>query len=108
MIDRVSGTILSRGPTDVVIDVHGVGLLLEISLATSDTLASRAIGDRATLLAHLHILTNEPGVRLYGFATEEERRLFRLLLPIKGVGPSTALRILSSGRSTADGVAQIA
>jgi Holliday junction DNA helicase RuvA len=108
MIDRLTGTILSRGPTDVVIDVHGVGLHLEVSLATSDALSARAIGDRATLLCHLHILTNEPAVRLYGFATEEERRLFQMLLPIKGVGPSTALRILSSGGSTAGVVAAIA
>src|SRR5262249_30668279 len=60
-------------------------------------------GARATLLTHLHlVVNNEPSIKLFGFATEEERRLFKLLLPIKGVGPQTALRLLSSGRTTDD------
>ncbi len=116
MIDRVSGTILQRNPTTVVLDVGGIGLTLEVSLATSDALGALATGQpghaslapRATLLCHLHIATNEPAVKLFGFATDDERRLFRMLLPIKGVGPSTAQRILSSGRSPADVATAIA
>jgi len=101
MIDRLTGTILARGAMDVVLDVNGVGYRLEISLATSEALAERPLGARATLLAHLHlVVNNDPGVKLFGFASEEERRLFKLLLPIKGVGPQTALRLLSSGRTT--------
>src|SRR5438045_4868767 len=103
MIDRLTGTIVSRGATDVVLDVNGVGYRLEVSLATSDALADRASGARATLLTHLHlVVNNEPSVKLFGFATEDERRLFKLLLPIKGVGPQTALRLLSSARTTED------
>jgi Holliday junction DNA helicase RuvA len=103
MIDRLTGTVLSRGPTEVVLDVNGVGYRLEISLATSDELAHRPSGARVTLLTHLHLtVNNDPSLRLFGFATEDERRLFRLLLPIKGVGPLTALRLLSSGRTVAE------
>src|SRR5271170_7477114 len=101
MIDRLTGTVVARGATDVVLDVNGVGYRLEISLVTADALAERPPGSRATLLAHLHlVVNNDPGIRLFGFATDEERRLFKLLLPIKGVGPQTALRLLSSGRTT--------
>jgi Holliday junction DNA helicase RuvA len=103
MIDRLTGNVVARGATDVVLDVNGVGYRLEISLATADALAERPPGSRASLLTHLHlVVNNEPSIKLFGFATEEERRLFKLLLPIKGVGPQTALRLLSSGRTTDD------
>src|SRR5438270_6219497 len=103
MIDRLTGTVVARGATDVVLDVNGVGYRLDISLATADFLAERPHGTRTTLLTHLHlVVNNEPGIRLFGFATDEERRLFKLLLPVKGVGPQTALRLLSSGRTIED------
>ncbi len=103
MIERLTGNLLARGATDLVLDVNGVGYKVEISTATSETLADRPLGSRTTILTHLHlVVNNEPSVKLFGFAAEDERRLFRLLLPIKGVGPQTALRILSSGRSTVD------
>ncbi|HZU99425.1 MAG TPA: Holliday junction branch migration protein RuvA [Planctomycetota bacterium] len=109
MIDRMTGTIVSRGATDVVLDVNGVGYRLEISLATSEALASRPHGTKATLLTHLHlVVNNEPSLKLFGFATDEERRLFKLLLPVKGVGPQTALRILSAGRTTEEVARSIA
>lgn len=106
MIDRLTGAILARSATDVVLDVNGVGYKLDISLGTSEALSERPIGARATLLTHLHlVVNNEPAIKLFGFATDEERRLFKLLLPVKGVGPQTALRLLSSGR-TIDEVAR--
>ncbi len=109
MIDRMTGTIVSRGATDVVLDVNGVGYRLEISLATSEALASRPHGTKATLLTHLHlVVNNEPSLKLFGFASDEERRLFKLLLPVKGVGPQTALRILSAGRTTEEVARSIA
>src|SRR5580704_6766697 len=73
MIDRITGTILSRGATDVVLDVNGVGYRLEVSLVTSEALADRAPGARATLLAHLQlVVNNDPSIRLFGFATDDE------------------------------------
>jgi Holliday junction DNA helicase RuvA len=103
MIDRLTGTVVARGATDLVLDVNGVGYRLEISLVTSEKLSERPNGAAVTLLTHLHlVVNNDPGIKLFGFATEDERRLFKLLLPIKGVGPQTALRLLSSGRSTED------
>ena len=106
MIDRVTGLVVARAATSLVVDVNGIGYRLEVSLATSDAIAARPPGKPVTLLAYLHlVINNDPGVRLFGFATEEERILFKLLLPIKGVGPQTALRLISSGR-TVDEVAR--
>ncbi|MBI3725174.1 hypothetical protein HY251_14675 [bacterium] len=103
MIERLTGSLLARGVTDLVLDVNGIGYKVEVSIPTSEALADRPLGARVTLLTHLHlVVNNDPAIRLFGFATEEERRLFRLLLPIKGVGPQTALRILSSARSSAE------
>lgn len=103
MIERLTGTIAARGPMDLVLDVGGVGYRLEVSLATSEALSSVPPGRAVMVLTYLHLtVANDANVRLFGFATEDERRLFRLLIPVKGVGPQTALRILSSGRSPDD------
>lgn len=100
MIDRLTGVVLARGITEIILDVNGVGYRLETSVATTAAVGERPPGSRVTLLTHLHLnVNNDPSIRLFGFASEEERRLFKLLLPVKGVGPSTALRLLSSGRS---------
>lgn len=91
MISRISGTLVSRTPTDVVIDVHGVGYALSIPLSTYEALGDA--GTEATLWTHLHV--REDVLQLYGFATEQERELFRILLGVNGIGPKMAQGILS-------------
>jgi Holliday junction DNA helicase RuvA len=91
VISRLSGTIVSKSPTDVVIDVHGVGYALSIPLSTYGVLGET--GTQATLCTHLHV--REDVLQLYGFATEAERDLFRLLLGVNGIGPKMAQGILS-------------
>jgi len=92
MIAHLEGTIARKSSTESVIDCGGVGYLVMISLNTSDKLGD--IGDKARLLTVL--IPREDAWNLYGFADEEERTLFRLLLSVSGIGGKIALGILSS------------
>lgn len=91
MIEYVQGTVAHKTPTTVVIDVHGIGYEIFISVNTSTALEE---GRDYKLL--IHEVLREDTHDLYGFATEEERSLFRLLITVKGIGPSSARTMLSS------------
>ena len=97
MIAHLLGTIVSKGPTELILDVHGVGFQLSIPLSTFEALGPP--NSQATILTHLHV--REDAMQLYGFATEAERGLFRSLLSISGIGPKMALGILSGLRPAA-------
>jgi len=103
MIGSLRGILRSKSPTEVTIDVNGVGYVVSVSLATSLRLGT--INEPASLLTHLHV--REDAMQLFGFADDEERRLFLLLVSITGIGPRTALGILS-GTSPAELAAAIA
>ncbi len=92
MIAQLTGTVVTATLTDVVLDVHGVGYKLAIPMSTYDALP-RA-GEQTTLLTHMNISDND--IALYGFAKEQERVIFLLLITVSGIGPKTALNILSS------------
>jgi Holliday junction DNA helicase RuvA len=91
MISQLKGTILKKSPTEIVIDVHGVGYLINIPVSTSEKVPG--VGDETMLLTHLHV--REDAMILFGFATEAEREIFHLLISISGIGPKIALAILS-------------
>jgi Holliday junction DNA helicase RuvA len=91
MYEYFDGRITSRKPTHAVLDVNGVGYLFCIPLSTYDALPSQG---NVRIFAHLHV--QEDSMRLFGFATEKERELFRLLNRVSGIGPMTALNALSS------------
>ncbi len=91
MIASLTGTLVSKSPTEVVIDVHGVGYGVSIPLSTFERLSE--VKSTITLLTYLHV--REDALQLYGFATEEERMFFRLLLSVSGIGPRMAQGILS-------------
>ncbi len=97
MIASLTGILKSKSPTEVVIDVNGVGYSVSISLSTYSKLGD--INSSVHLLTHLHV--REDLMQLFGFATEAERQLFRQLISITGIGPRTAQGILS-GMSAAD------
>ena len=97
MIASLTGILRSKSPTDAVLDVNGVGYSLSISLSTYSSLG--AIGSSAHLLTHLHV--REDLLQLFGFSSEGERQLFKMLISITGIGPKTAQGILS-GMSAAD------
>lgn len=95
MIAQLRGRPLGRGRDGIVLDVAGVGYLVQ---ATPRALA-RAEGAReVTLYTYLHV--REDALQLFGFADAEERRLFEQLLSVSGVGPKVALAIVSSSTPT--------
>lgn len=100
MIALVRGEVAGRRPAppsggDVVVDVAGVGYRLAVS---SETLKQvPAAGKPVTL--HSHLIVRDDALQLYGFATEEERDLFLMLLGVQSVGPKVALAVLSGGSS---------
>ena len=90
MISHINGKLVEKTPTYVVIDCNGVGYKLNISLQTYSAIQT----ENCKLLTHLAI--KEDSHTLYGFCTSEERDLFRQLISVSGVGPSTARMILST------------
>jgi len=97
LIGRISGKLISKHPPQIVVDVQGVGYEIDVPMSTLYQLP--AAGADVTLLTHLTV--REDAHLLYGFATEQERTVFRQLLKISGVGARTALSVLS-GLSVAD------
>ncbi len=91
MIGRLSGILAEKRPPRVMVDVGGIGYELDVPMSTFYTLP--AIGERVNLFTHL--VVREDAHLLYGFGTEQERELFRLLLRISGIGAKTALAVLS-------------
>jgi Holliday junction DNA helicase RuvA len=92
MIESLEGTLTSKNPTMLTVEVGGVGFLVQVPLSTSAVMPEP--GRRVRLLTHLHV--REDQLRLFGFATETERRLFLMLIGVNRVGPAVALHALSS------------
>ena len=91
MITHLEGELRQARPTSIVVDVGGIGYECVIPLSSFDRLPRK--GERVTVLTHLHL--REDGMTLYGFMTEEERGLFRMLIGVSGIGPKIAVGILS-------------
>ena len=91
MISRLNGRLIEKNPTDLLIECAGVGYEVKISLNTYSVLpASDAI------VLHTKLIVREDAHILYGFATKEEREMFGHLISVSGIGPNTALIMLSS------------
>jgi Holliday junction DNA helicase RuvA len=97
MIGRLAGTLLEKNPPQILLDVQGVAYEVDVPMSTFYNLP--ASGERVTLFTHL--VVREDAHLLYGFGTENERRAFRQLLKISGIGARTALSVLS-GLSVAE------
>ena len=91
MIGSLNGLIISKKPSEVLLEVNGIGYEVYIPLSTSFKLPS--VDQTVQLLTHL--IVREDQHTLYGFITEDERKLFRALIKISGVGAKLALTILS-------------
>jgi len=99
MISRLRGTVVSVAPLSAVIDVGGVGLLVQ---GTTKALAMMQLGEHVTLATSLQV--REDSLTLYGFADDHERDAFEVLQGVSGIGPRTALAAL--GTLGADGLSR--
>lgn len=90
MIAFLKGKLVHKEPTHVIIDVHGVGYQVNVSLQTFGE-----IKDREEIFLHTYLAVREDAHVLYGFATPAEKNLFLQLISVNGVGPGTALIMLS-------------
>ena len=97
MIGRLTGTLVEKNPPQLLLDVQGVAYEVDVPMSTFYQLP--AIGERIALFTHL--VVREDAHLLFGFGTEHERRAFRQLVKISGVGARTALSVLS-GLSVAE------
>jgi len=95
MIAAVKGEVMVRRPDHVVVDAAGVGYRLAVSAETLK--AVPAAGNQVFL--HAELISREDSLALFGFASEEERDLFGLLVSVSGVGPKVAIAALSGGPS---------
>jgi len=91
MIGQLRGHLAEKRPNQVLVDVGGVGYVVQIPLSTFATLGE--LHTEVTLLIHTHV--REDALALYGFLSSREKHFFELLLSASGVGPSLALKILS-------------
>ena len=91
MIGRIAGTLIEQKDSFAVVDVSGVGYRLRISANTLMRLPKK--GEAVILLTHLAV--REDSLDLYGFIEPEERTMFELLLTVSGIGPKTAIAVLS-------------
>lgn len=97
MIGKLTGTLLEKNPPQILIDCHGVGYEVDVPMSTFYNLP--AAGEQVSLLTHF--VVREDAQILYGFGSAAEREAFRQLVKISGIGPRTALSVLS-GLSVAD------
>ena len=91
MIGRIAGRLLAKTPPQLLVDVNGVGYEIEAPMSTFYKLP--AAGEPVVL--HTHLTVREDAHLLFGFATAQERSLFRELIRVSGVGPKLALAVLS-------------
>lgn len=91
MIDYIKGIIVEITPTDMVLECHGIGYKILISLQTYE-----ALNGKSEAKVYIHHYLREDEELYYGFASKDERELFRLLIGVSGIGSSTARMMLSS------------
>jgi Holliday junction DNA helicase RuvA len=91
MITHIKGKITEISPTDVVIDLNGIGYLAHISLNTFSK-----IQKKEEVFLYTHFSVKEDSQTLFGFADKSEREMFRLLISVSGIGPGSARSMLSS------------
>jgi len=91
MIAQIKGKLIEKNPTDLIIDCKGVGYEIKISLNTYSSLS-----DSEAIKVYTKLIVREDAQILYGFYSKEEREMFNLLISVSGIGPNTAMIMLSS------------
>ena len=91
MITHIRGKLIEKNPTNLVVECNGVGYDIKISLHTFSSLPNEE-----NVFVYTHFIVREDAQLLYGFATKEEREMFGYLISVSGIGPNTAMIMLSS------------
>ena len=91
MIAHINGKLVEKNPTTLIIECNGLGYEVKISLNTFS-----AIGSEEAVKVYTQFIVREDAQLLYGFATKEEREMFNHLISVSGIGPNTAMIMLSS------------
>lgn len=94
MIEYLKGNLVLKKPTSVVVEANGIGYAINITLTAYESLGD--IGSEVKVTTHLHIKDNPFAMVLYGFSDERERECFRQIISVSGIGPKTAISILSA------------
>ncbi len=92
MIGYLTGKIISKKPTQIMLDVNGVGYLINITISTFESLPSDS---EQSVSLHTYLSVREDALILFGFSTLAEKEMFQLLIGVNGVGPKSAQSILS-------------
>jgi len=90
MVGYLKGKIISKKPTKIILDVNGVGYLVNISIGTFEK-----IGDKEEISLYTYLAVKDDALDLYGFYSMDEKEMFELLISVSGIGPKTAQSILS-------------
>jgi Holliday junction DNA helicase RuvA len=96
MIGRLRGVLVASREAGIIIDVAGVGY--EVAMTTRDLVTLPGIGEEIVVHTHTHV--REDDIRIYGFVSESDRELFRVLISASGVGPKVGLALLASRTPT--------
>lgn len=91
MITHLNGKLTEKNPTNIIVECNGVGYFVNISLNTFSS-----IGSSEAIKIYTKLIVREDAQLLYGFATTEERSMFEHLISVSGIGPNTAMIMLSS------------
>lgn len=94
MIEYIKGKLISKKPMCVILESHGIAYNINTTLSAADSIGNT--GEEIRIITHLHIKDNPLTVTLYGFSDETERECFRQIISVSGIGPKTALSILSA------------
>jgi Holliday junction DNA helicase RuvA len=98
MIDYIKGILTLKKPTKVILESGGIGFEVHITVPAFEILPD--IGSEARLITHFHVKENPFSFVLFGFSDEEERECFRQIISVSGIGPKTAMTILSAIKYT--------
>ncbi len=91
MIARLNGILVQKSVTHCVVDVHGAGYRVVVPLSTFYELPEAGL----PVVLHIHTHVREDAISLYGFHTEQEREVFKLIISVSGIGPKLAVNVLS-------------
>ncbi len=94
MFEYIKGKLVIKKPTSIIVEAGGIGFNINITLPAFEHLPS--VGEEVKVITHFHIKDAPFSILIYGFTDEEERSVFRHIISISGVGPKTAMSILSA------------